>query len=70
MAVVYFIVHGPDREITIRENYILHSSLNGSVRAVRGVGLKKRAKSSEWTGILPGKTANKNRREAGNQRSK
>lgn len=27
MAVVYFIVHVPNREITIRENYVLHSSL-------------------------------------------
>ena len=27
MAVVYFNVHAPNREITIRENYVLHSSL-------------------------------------------
>ena len=42
MAVVYFIVHGPDREITIRENYILHSSLEWKLSELfRGVGLKK-----------------------------
>lgn len=52
MAVVYFIVHGPDREITIRENYILHSSLEWKLSELfRGVGLKKRGKSFGWTGM-------------------
>ena len=27
MAIVYFTIHAPEREITVRENYILHSSL-------------------------------------------
>ena len=27
MAVVYFTVHVPEREVTIRENYVLHTSL-------------------------------------------
>ena len=27
MAVVSFIIHGKDREVTVRENYVLHCSL-------------------------------------------
>lgn len=59
MAVVYFIVHGPDREITIRENYILHSSLEWKLSELfRGVGLKKEGEElrMDWN-ALPGKTA-------------
>lgn len=42
MAVVYFNVHAPNREITIRENYVLHSSLEWKLSELfRGVGLKK-----------------------------
>ena len=59
MAVVYFIVHGQDREITIRENYILHSSLEWKLSELfRGVGLKKEGEElrMDWNS-LPGKTA-------------
>lgn len=59
MAVVYFIVHGSDREITIRENYILHSSLEWKLSELfRGVGLKKEGEElrMDWN-ALPGKTA-------------
>ena len=58
MAVVYFIVHA-DREITIRENYILHSSLEWKLSELfRGVGLKKEREElrMDWN-ALPGKTA-------------
>ena len=56
MAVVYFIVHGPDREITIRENYILHSSLEWKLSELFcGVGLKKNGErlKMNWA-ALPG----------------
>lgn len=59
MAVVYFIVHGQDREITIRGNYILHSSLEWKLSELfRGVGLKKEGEElrMDWN-ALPGKTA-------------
>lgn len=59
MAVVYFTVHGGDREITIRENYVLHSSLEWKLSELfRGVGLKKEGEElrMNW-GALPGLTA-------------
>ena len=59
MAVVYFNVHAPNREITIRENYVLHSSLEWKLSELfRGVGLKKEGEElrMDW-GALPGKTA-------------
>lgn len=41
MAVVYFKIQDRDREITIRENYVLHSSLEWKLSELfRGVGLK------------------------------
>ena len=53
MAVVYFIVHGQDREITIRENYILHSSLEWKLSELfRGVGLKKEGEVSLDEAVL------------------
>ena len=43
MAVVYFIVHAPDKDVTIRENYILHTSLEWKLSELfRGIGLKKK----------------------------
>lgn len=59
MAVVYFTVHAPNREMTIRENYVLHSSLEWKLSELfRGVGLKKEGEElrMDW-GALPGKTA-------------
>ena len=59
MAVVYFTVHSGDREITIRENYVLHSSLEWKLSELfRGVGLKKEGEElrMNW-GALPGLTA-------------
>lgn len=59
MAIVHFIVHAPDREITVRENYVLHSSLEWKLSELfRGVGLKKEGEElrMNW-GALPGKTA-------------
>ena len=59
MAVVYFTVHAPNREMTIRENYVLHSSLEWKLsKLFRGVGLKKEGEElrMDW-GALPGRTA-------------
>lgn len=59
MAVVCFIVHCPDGDRTIRENYVLHSSLEWKLSELfRGVGLKKEGEElrMDW-GALPGKTA-------------
>lgn len=59
MAVVYFIVHGDGRDLTIRENYVLHSALEWKLSELfRGVGLKKEGEElrMDW-GALPGKTA-------------
>ena len=59
MAVVYFNVHAPNREITIRENYVLHSSLEWKLSELfLGVGLKKEGEElrMDWS-ALPGKTA-------------
>lgn len=59
MAVVYFVVHAPERNVTIRENYILHSSLEWKLSELfRGVGLKKEGEELriDWN-ALPGKTA-------------
>lgn len=58
MAVVYFIVHVPNREITIRENYVLHSSLEWKLSELfRGVGLKKEGEElrmGAWNDISEG----------------
>lgn len=59
MAVVYFTVHVPEREVTIRENYVLHTSLEWKLSELfRGVGLKKEGEElrMDWS-ALPGKTA-------------
>lgn len=59
MAVVYFTVHAYDRDITIRENYVLHSSLEWKLSELFcGVGLKKKGEElrMNWQ-MLPGKKA-------------
>ena len=59
MAVVYFTVHVANRDITIRENYVLHSSLEWKLSELfSGVGLKKKGEElrMDWQS-LPGKTA-------------
>ena len=59
MAVVYFTVHVPEREVTIRENYVLHTILEWKLSELfRGVGLKKEGEElrMDWS-ALPGKTA-------------
>lgn len=58
MAIVYFRIQDRDREVTIRENYILHSSLEWKLSELFcGVGLKKKGEElrMNW-GMLPGKT--------------
>lgn len=59
MAVVYFTIHDRDREVTVRENYILHSSMEWKLSELfRGVGLKKKDEElrMNWP-ALPGKKA-------------
>lgn len=59
MAIVYFTVHTPDREITLRENYILHTKLEWKLSELFcGVGLKKKGEPlrMNWQ-MLPGRTA-------------
>lgn len=57
MAVVYFTLHGHDREITVRENFVLHTSLEWKLSELfRSVGMKKEGEtiSMNWAD-LPGK---------------
>lgn len=59
MAIVYFIVHADNREISIRENYILHTNLEWKLSELfRGIGLKKEGEElrMNWS-LVPGKTA-------------
>lgn len=59
MAVVYFIVHTENRDVTIRENYVLHSSLEWKLSELFcGVGLKKKGEEirMNWQ-MLPGRKA-------------
>lgn len=59
MAVVYFIVHDRDRDITVRENYILHSSMEWKLSELFcGAGLKKKGEElrMNWQ-MLPGRKA-------------
>lgn len=58
MAIVYFIIRDRDREVTITENFVLHSSLEWKLSELfRGVGFKKKdeAVRMNW-GQLPGTT--------------
>ena len=59
MAIVYFIVHDRDREVTVRENYILHSSMEWKLSELFcGAGLKKKGEElrMNWQ-LLPGRKA-------------
>ena len=59
MAVVHFIVHAGDRDVPIRENYVLHSSLEWKLSELFcGAGLKKKGEElrMNWQ-ALPGKKA-------------
>ena len=56
MATVYFTIHADDRDVTIRENYILHTSMEWKLSQLfRSVGLKKKDEPlrMNWT-ALPG----------------
>lgn len=58
MAIVTFIVHGSDRDIEIRENYVLHTNLERKLSEFFcGVGLKEKGKKvpMRW-GQVPGRT--------------
>ena len=58
MAVVYFRINHKGREVTIRENYILHSKLEWKLSELFcGVGLKKKGEEvrMNWN-ALPGLT--------------
>lgn len=59
MAVVYFTVHAEGRDVTVRENYILHSSMEWKLSELFcGAGLKKKGEElrMNWQ-MLPGKKA-------------
>lgn len=58
MAIVYFDVHGFDRDVSVRENYILHTSLEWKLSELFcGIGLKKKGEkvAMKW-GQVPGCT--------------
>lgn len=58
MAVVYFRIADRDREVVIRENFILHSSLEWKLSELfRGIGAKKEGEEvrMNWN-LLPGAT--------------
>ena len=60
MAVVFFSVRGQGREVMIRENYVMHSTLEWKLSELfRGVGLKKKDEplpmGTAW-GMLAGRT--------------
>lgn len=58
MAIVYFVIQDHDREVTIRENYVLHTSLEWKLSELfRGIGLKKEGEEvrMNWS-LLPGST--------------
>ena len=57
MAVVYFVIHDRDREVTVRENFVLHSSLEWKLSELfRSIGMKKEGEPlrMNWADI-PGK---------------
>ena len=58
MAIVHFVIHNREREVTIRENYLLHSKMEWKLSELfRSVGLKKEGEPlrMNWT-ALPGLT--------------
>ncbi len=57
MAVVYFTVHAGRRDVTVREYYVLHTTMMGKLSELFiGAGLKKRGEDTpmKWQ-MLPGK---------------
>lgn len=56
MAIVHFVVHGHDRDVTIKENYLLHSIFERKLSQLfRSVGLKKEGESFRMDfNALPG----------------
>lgn len=58
MAIVYFTVHDRERDVTVRENYILHTSLEWKLSEFFcGIGLKKKGEELRmpWH-MVPGTT--------------
>lgn len=58
MAIVHFVIHDREREVTIRENYLLHTKMEWKLSELfRSVGLKKEGEPlrMNWT-ALPGLT--------------
>lgn len=58
MATVYFTIHGKNRNVSIRENFLLHSKMEWKLSELfRSVGLKKENEplKMNWT-ALPGLT--------------
>lgn len=58
MAIVYFRIMDRDREVVIRENFILHTSLEWKLSELfRGIGAKKEGEEvrMNWS-LLPGAT--------------
>lgn len=58
MAIVYFRIMDRDREVVIRENFILHTSLEWKLSELfRGIGAKKEGEEvrMNWN-LLPGAT--------------
>ena len=56
MAVVYFSLHGYDRDVTVRENFVLHERMEWKLSELfRSVGLKKEGERvrMQWN-ALPG----------------
>lgn len=56
MAIVYFRINDRGREVTIRENFILHSSLEWKLSELfRGIGAKKEGETVQmnWS-LVPG----------------
>ena len=57
-AIVHFVIHDREREVTIRENYLLHTKMEWKLSELfRSVGLKKEGEPlrMNWT-ALPGLT--------------
>lgn len=56
MAIVYFTVHGPDWDVSIKENYILHTRMEWKLSELfRAIGAKKKGErvTMNWN-LLPG----------------
>ncbi len=58
MAVVYFTVHSPQGDVTVRENYLLHTRMEWKLSELFcGAGLKKKGESCPLNfNALPGRS--------------